>query len=63
MLASFDVIERRVFVNTLGFALEVRDALGFYNPNPASLLLLSCVLVFLALDKRLYFFIAILFFW
>lgn len=63
ILAFFSVIERKVFVNTLGFALEVRDALGFYNPNPASLLLLSCVLVFLALDKKSYFFISMLVFW
>ncbi|MFJ1338377.1 hypothetical protein ACIKP7_09600 [Pseudomonas caricapapayae] len=61
-LAFFNVIERKVFVNTLGFAFEVRDGFGFYNPNPASLLLLSCVLVFLALDKRFMFFLGMLVF-
>ncbi len=63
ILAFFNIIERKVFVNTLGFAFEVRDAFGFYNPNPASLLLLSCVLVFLALGKQVLFFICILVFW
>jgi hypothetical protein len=56
-LAFFGIIERKVFINTLGFAFEVRDGFGFYNPNPASLLLLSCVLIFLVLDKRFMFFI------
>lgn len=63
ILAFFNIIERKVFVNTLGFAFEVRDAFGFYNPNPASLLLLSCVLIFLALDKKLLFFLCMLVFW
>lgn len=63
LLAFLNIIERKVFVNTLGFAFEVRDALGFYNPNPASLLLLSCVLIFLALDKKLLFFLCLLVFW
>ncbi|MDD1976823.1 hypothetical protein [Pseudomonas tussilaginis] len=62
-LAFFDIIERKVFVNTLGFAFEVRDGFGFYNPNPASLLLLSCVLVFLALDKKFMFFLCMFVFW
>lgn len=61
-LAFFNVIERKAFINTLGFAFEVRDALGFYNPNPASLLLISCVLVFLALDKRFMFLLGMLVF-
>uniref|UniRef100_UPI0022EC6DEC hypothetical protein n=1 Tax=Pseudomonas sp. VB3 TaxID=2994641 RepID=UPI0022EC6DEC len=52
-----------VFINTLGFAFEVRDAFGFYNPNPASLLLLSCVLVFLALDRKFMFLFCMLLFW
>lgn len=63
VLAFLGVIERKIFTNTLGFAFEVRDAFGFYNPNPASLLLLSCVLVFLVLDKKAMFFICMFFFW
>lgn len=63
VLAFFDVIERKVFVNTLGFAFEERNALGFYNPNPASFLLLSCVLIFLALDKKMIFFLSMFVFW
>ncbi|WLH47916.1 hypothetical protein [Pseudomonas beijingensis] len=63
ILSFLDVVERKVFVNTLGFSLEVRNGLGFYNPNPASLLLLSCTVVFLAFGRGGAFFLWLSVFW
>ncbi len=62
-LSAVGFIQGKIFTNTLGFAFEVRDALGFYNPNPASLLLLSGVIVFLVFDKYLMFFLTMFMFW
>lgn len=62
-LSFLGVLENTVFINTLGFAFEKRDGLGFYNPNPASLLLLSCVVVFFAFRKNTMFFLSLMLFW
>lgn len=62
-LSFLGVLESTVFINTLGFAFEKRDGLGFYNPNPASLLLLSCVVVFSAFGKSGMFFLSLMLFW
>lgn len=63
VLSFLDIVERKMFVNALGFSLEVRSGLGFYNPNPASLLLLSCTVIFLAFGRGGLFFFWLSMFW
>jgi len=62
-LSSFlGILESKVFVNTLGYAQEERNSLGFYNPNPASLLLISAVTIFFLYGRYWYFAISLVIF-
>lgn len=59
VLALLGFLETKIFFNGLGFAQQERNALGFYNPNPASLLLLSTVFVFFVYERIVWFWVAI----
>lgn len=59
-LSFVGLIESKTFVNTLGHAQEERNSLGFFNPNPASLLLLSVVLIFYLFERYFWFWVSFL---
>lgn len=61
-LSFLGIIDSKVFVNTLGYAQEERNSLGFFNPNPASLLLLSVMTIFFVYGRYWYFYISLIVF-
>src|SRR5690606_29745521 len=59
---SVGYLENIIFYDSLGYGLSIRESLGFFNPNPASLLLFSSVIVSLYIKDYLAFIISLLLF-
>lgn len=60
--AQVGVFKNVFFYDSLGYGLAIRESLGFYNPNPASLVIFSCIVIALFIkDYTLAIFSSILF--
>ncbi|WP_174871132.1 hypothetical protein [Pectobacterium polaris] len=57
LLYYLGVLKNVSFYNEAGFSLEVRHSFGFFNPNPASFLIFSTLIVSLYIRDKVFFII------